>query len=234
MSIKNKTRGLAAVLGGCVVGASALVALAPAAAADGCSDVAVVFARGTGEPAGVGAVGQSFIDSLRSKLRGDSVSTYAVNYPASDDFMKAAEGAGDLNAQVTSIAASCPNTSIVMGGYSQGAAVVDLVAADPAQAFGFGQPISPDVAAHVAAVAVFGNPSMKIGKPLVANSPLLGARTVELCNANDPVCSPGEDRAAHSQYPQSGLTAEAASFVAGQVRAGGPDSAQLASAITPQ
>jgi hypothetical protein len=32
--------------------------------ADRCVDVDVVFARGTGEPAGVGQVGQAFVDSL--------------------------------------------------------------------------------------------------------------------------------------------------------------------------
>lgn len=38
----------------------------PSAAADPCPDSEVVFARGTGEPPGVGRVGQAFIDSLRS------------------------------------------------------------------------------------------------------------------------------------------------------------------------
>ena len=206
------------VLAGCLVGAAGLVAVAPAASAAACSDVQVLFARGTGEPVGIGRTGQAFVDSLRGDLKGESISVSAVNYPASDDFMQAVAGARDAAAQVQSIAATCPATSIVLGGYSQGAAVVDLITADPAQTFGFGVPMSPEVADHVAAVAVFGNPSQKIGRPLTANSPLYGAKTVELCNGADPVCSPGDDRAAHSLYPQAGLTDQAASFVADRVR----------------
>ena len=58
----------------------------PAAAADPCPDVEVVFARGTTEPPGVGGVGQAFVDSLRSQLGDRSVGLYAVDYPASRDF----------------------------------------------------------------------------------------------------------------------------------------------------
>ena len=40
----------------------------PSASAATCPDVDVVFARGTGEPPGVGGVGQSFVDALRTQL----------------------------------------------------------------------------------------------------------------------------------------------------------------------
>lgn len=223
-------------LAGCVLGAASLVGFAPAASAAACSDVQVLFARGTGEPVGVGRVGQAFVDSLKGDLRGETVAVSAVNYPASDDFMQAVAGANDAAAQVQSIAASCPDTSIVLGGFSQGAAVVDLITADPAQAFGFGVPMSPEVANHVAAVAVFGNPSQKIGRPLVANSPLYGTKTIELCNGADPVCSSGDDRAAHSQYPQAGLTDQAASFAADRVKGHTPGApvSEMAAGIAPR
>ena len=58
----------------------------PSASAQPCPDVEVVFARGTGEPPGVGGVGQAFVDALRSKVGGKSVDVYPVNYPASSDF----------------------------------------------------------------------------------------------------------------------------------------------------
>ena len=43
---------------------------------------------------------------------------------------------------------------------------------------GFAQPMPADVADHVAAVAVFGNPSIRLlGGPLTALSPLYGYKT---------------------------------------------------------
>ena len=45
----------------------------PPAAAQGCPDIEVLFARGTGDPPGIGDVGQAFVDSLRSKVGGRSV-----------------------------------------------------------------------------------------------------------------------------------------------------------------
>ncbi|WP_264027510.1 cutinase family protein [Mycolicibacterium pyrenivorans] len=196
---------------------------ASADAAESCPDVEVVFARGTAEPAGLGRVGQAFVEELRSDLGGRSVNVYAVNYPASYDFLQSApQGADDTSAHVQATVASCPDTSIVLGGYSQGAAVVDLITADPNATFGFGRPMPPAVADHVAAVAVLGNPSDKIGRPLTAISPLYGAKTIELCNGMDPVCSDGDNRAAHSLYVESGLASQAAQFVSGKVAAPAP------------
>lgn len=196
---------------------------ASAQAAESCSDVEVVFARGTAEPAGLGLVGQAFVDDLRSALGGRTVSSYAVNYPASYDFLQSAPlGADDASAHIQATAAACPDTSIVVGGYSQGAAAVDLITADPNAAFGFGRPMPAAVADHVAAVAVFGNPSTKIGRPLTAISPLYGAKTIDLCNGADPVCSNGDDRPAHSQYVQAGFPQQAADFVASRIPAQSP------------
>ncbi len=206
---------------------------ASADAADSCPDVAVVFARGTAEPAGVGRVGQAFVDDLQGDLGGRNVSVYAVNYPASYDFLQSApQGAGDASAYIQATAASCPDTSIVLGGYSQGAAVVDLITADPSATFGFGQPMPSAVAGHVGAVAVFGNPSDKIGRSLAAVSPLYGAKTIDLCNGADPVCSDGEDRAAHSLYPESGLVTQAANFVSGRLAGHNPPDVVITASAT--
>ena len=182
----------------------------------------MVFARGTDEPVGVGREGQAFIDSLKSNLRGKTVGVYAVNYPADHDFMQATAGAADAAAHVQLTTSTCPNTKIVLGGYSQGAAVIDGITGDPARLFGLGQPMPPEVADHVAAVAVFGNPLNRFGGPLTALSPLYGAKTIDLCNGADPVCSDGDDRAAHSLYVESGLTSQAATFVAGRLNGHGP------------
>jgi len=107
---------------------------------------------------------------------------------------------------------TCPATKIVLGGYTQGAAVVDIITVADQPTLGFAQPMPANVADHVAAVAVFCNPSIRLlGGPLNALSPVYG------CNGADPVCSNGDDVAAHSPYVQSGLAAQAAQFVADRV-----------------
>ncbi len=186
----------------------------PAAAAAPCPDVEVVFARGTTEPPGVGGIGQVFVDSLRSQLGGRSVGVYPVNYPASRDFVNSAPaGRDDASTHIQSTAANCPNTKMVLGGYSQGAAVVDLATnAMPAQ-----------VADHVAAAAIFGGPrssfadSLSVG-PQSGIGPLYAAKAIELCVPNDPICFEGGwDWGAHAAYIQSGMVDQAAAFAASRL-----------------
>lgn len=181
--------------------------------ADGCPDIEVVFARGTNEDPGLGRIGNAFVGSLRSKVGGRSVGTYAVGYPASYDFLAAANGANDASGHVQWMMENCPNTRLVLGGYSQGAAVIDVISAVPFPAVGFNAPLPPNAPDHVAAIAVFGNPSAKIGLPMTS-SPVWGARSIDLCNGGDPICGPGEDVEAHRAYT-GGPTNQAAGFVAG-------------------
>ena len=194
------------------VGSLLLTPAAPARAAD-CPDIEVVFARGTNEDPGLGRIGNAFVNSLRGKVGGRSVGTYAVNYPASYDFLAAAAGANDASGHIQWMVNNCPNTRLVLGGYSQGAAVIDVIAAVPVPAIGFNAPLPPNVPAHVAALAVFGNPSAKVGLPLTV-SPVWGPRAIDLCNPGDPICTSGEDVAAHRAY-DGGPADQAASFVAG-------------------
>src|ERR1700756_194793 len=183
------------------------------ASAGPCPDAEVVFARGTNEPPGVGGVGQAFIDSLRSQARGRSVGVYAVNYPATDDFVRSSlAGAGDARAHVQATVANCPNTRMVLGGYSQGAGVIDMATND----------LPPQVADHVAAVAVFGNPESAFARTLGAGrlptiSPLYQPKTIDLCVPNDPICSEARNPTAHVLYVQTGMTNQAASFAAGRL-----------------
>ncbi|MCV7263099.1 cutinase family protein [Mycolicibacterium poriferae] len=199
--------------------AATAVVLGPGATvaqAQGCPDIEVIFARGTDDTPGLGRVGGAFVDSLRGKVGGRSVNAYAVNYPASFDFLAAAGGANDASRQVQFMMANCPGTRMVLGGYSQGAAVIDIIAAVPFPAVGFTNPLPPNAPDFVAAVAVFGNPTAKVGLPMTA-SPVWGTRSIDLCTVGDPVCSDGDSVPAHSAYVSSGLTNEAASFVAGLV-----------------
>ena len=199
---------------------------APASAAP-CPDVEVTFARATSEPPGVGGVGQAFVDSLRSQVRGRSVGVYPVNYPASFDFAPSASaGASDASAHVQSMAANCPATRLVLGGYSQGAMVIDLITIAQFPVAGFTPATLPeDVADHVAAVAVFANPADRyLGAPISAISPWYGAKAIDLCAPGDPICAIGGTLApptqdellspAHLSYQQSGMPSQAAAFTA--------------------
>lgn len=183
-----------------------------------CPDVQVVFARGTGEPPGAGRVGEAFADSLRSLVNGKSVDVYGVEYPASHDFLRAIDGVNDAGVFIQNMAESCPQTKMVLGGYSQGAAVVDILTATGRPILGFTSPLPETVADHIAAVAVFGNPSNRIGDPLTALSPLYGSKAIDLCNGADPVCSNGDAIPAHSLYVEAGMATQAAQFVAGRLK----------------
>jgi cutinase len=185
----------------------------PVATAMVCNDIEVVFARGTNEDPGIGRVGQAFVNDLRTLVGGRSLGVYAVNYPASYDFLAAANGANDASAHIQNVVNSCPNTRLVLGGYSQGAAIIDVLAAVPFPVIGFTNPLPPNVPGRVAALAVFGNPSTRVGIPLTS-SPVYGARSIDLCNPGDPICSPGDDVPAHRSYGPDGTARQAAIFVA--------------------
>jgi cutinase len=151
---------------------------------------------------------------LRGKVGGRSVGTYAVVYPADYDFLAAANGANDASAHVQFMMGACPDTRLVLGGYSQGAAAIDVIAAVPLPVLGFNNPLPPNAPDHVAALVAFGNPSAKLGLPLTA-SPVWGGRSLDLCNGGDPICQTnGQSVAAHRAYP-GGPTNQAASFAAG-------------------
>ena len=204
------------------------------AADDSCSAVEVVFARGTNEAPGVGATGQSFVDALTARLPGKTVDVYGVNYPASMNFGQAADGVADASNRIQSIAASCPSTKIVLGGYSQGAAVAGYTTTDSVPAgfdlpAGITGPMPPAVASHVAAVVLFGTPDAWIMNLLDRSAPPITigqsyiAKTLQLCATGDPVCFPGGlDRSAHSSYKNNGMADQAADFAVGQLNGGVP------------
>jgi cutinase len=201
----------------------------PFASAAPCPDIEVLFARGTFEPVGVGGTGQAFVDSLRSKVGEKSVDVYPVNYPASLDFKTAADGVIDATNKIRDVVATCPNTKMVLGGYSQGAAVMAYATEDAIPAGytlppGITGPMAPAVADHVAAVALFGKPSsgflqmIYTGAPPITVSELYAGKTVDLCIPEDNICSPGgNDNAAHNLYAVNGMADQAADFAARQL-----------------
>jgi hypothetical protein len=85
-------------------------------------------------------------------------------------------------------------------------------------------PLPPDVADHVAAVALFGKPSARfmhaINDPPIALGPQYVPKTVDLCVDNDLVCdSHGTSFSAHTEYEETGMVDQGVTFVASQLRA---------------
>jgi cutinase len=203
-----------------------LSAFAPSASAQPCPDVEVVFARGTAEDPGLGPTGQAFVDSLRPRVAPRSMNVYAVNYPATMEFPTAIDGVRDASAHIRSTAANCPTTQMVLGGFSQGAAVMGFVTSNvipDGAPEGVPNPMPPDVASHVAAVALFGRPNDRfmraINQPPVVVGPLYAAKTIDLCVPDDLVCSSGLDFNAHTQYAETGMVDQAATFTTGHLTA---------------
>lgn len=211
-------------------GSALLNAPSPTAVAAPCPDVEVVFARGSGEPPGVGGVGGSFVDALRGQIGSRSLDVYAVDYPASTDFsspefpLTVIDGIRDAADHIQSMVSNCPGTREVLGGYSQGAAVAGYVtsAAVPpgVPASMVPEPLAPEVANHVAAVTLFGTPSPEFlsqyGAPQIAIGPLYQPKTIELCADGDDICAGGSTSptVAHTLYAVNGMAGQAANFAA--------------------
>jgi hypothetical protein len=214
------------------VSASVLASAIPVAAADPCPDVQVVFARGTDDPPGVGPTGQAFVDSLRPRVGAKSLDVYPVNYPATHDWRSASEeGIRDAGAHVVSMAHDCPNTKMVLGGYSQGAAVMGFVTSaevpngiDPATV---PKPLDPEVANHVSSVVLYALPNDRamnfFGAPPVVIGPLYQAKTIKVCAAEDPICADGMNFGVHMSYPSNvAVIDKGAAFAADRLGEGGP------------
>lgn len=216
--------GLAAIIAAAVAllpvisaGHTGSVAVANAAP---CPPVEVVFARGRTEPAGVGTLGNAFVSALRAKTN-KNIGVYAVRYPADNEVDI---GANDMSGHIQYMMNNCPDTRLVVGGYSLGAAVADVVLAVPFTGFGFKTPLAAGADGHIAAVALFGNGAAWVG-PITRFSPVYADRTIELCHGADPICNPADPDTWKNNWPDhlagayidGGMVNQAADFVAGRL-----------------
>ncbi|WP_109403005.1 cutinase family protein [Mycolicibacter heraklionensis] len=214
MNLRNTVRtfAAAAMLTGTLVAAP--VGL-PLAIAEPCPDAEVVFARGSGQPVGLGDVGDAFVGSLQEQLAGLNVNVYPVEYPASTDYRNSAVlGESDATAHIQATVANCPKTKLVLGGYSQGASVIAMSS----------NALPAPVANHVVAVALFGPPSSPYstslwGGPLPVLASSYRPKTIDFCLTGDIYCEDSGSVVPHLMYVQDGKTVEAATFVASRLTA---------------
>ncbi|MFT4128025.1 MAG: cutinase family protein [Gordonia sp. (in: high G+C Gram-positive bacteria)] len=216
------------------------IGAAPPAAAAPCPDVQVIFARGTGEaPRPVGHTGKSFATALMAGLPGRSVGIHGINYAASGDygnllnFIKSVrDGVEGTQARIHKVINACPSTKIVLGGFSQGAAIVGYalssqirLPAELALAQGaMPRPMPAHFADHVAAIVLFAAPSnnwlRSIGAPPITISPAYSAKTTRYCLPLDNICDGstfGPPNPVHTIYPLAGPTASGATFALSRI-----------------
>lgn len=210
----------ALVFGVLLIAPQTFTSLTPSANAQSCPDAEVIFARGRTEPPGVGSLGNAFISALRSKTN-KNIDVYAVQYPADN---QVDVGANDMSGRIQYMMNTCPNTRLVLGGYSLGAAVTDVVLALPFDFFGFKAPLPPGADQHIAAVALFGNGITWAG-PIGNFNPVYRDRTIDLCHGADPICSPADPHTWEGNWPEhwqgayidAGMPNQAADFVAARL-----------------
>ncbi|PQE31035.1 hypothetical protein CJF32_00006062 [Rutstroemia sp. NJR-2017a WRK4] len=155
---------------------------APASkAATACTAMTVIFARGTTEPGTLGTLtGPPFIAALSAAVGADQMSVQGVPYPADiPGFLAGGDKAGSamMASMITQTLASCPDTKIVMSGYSQGGQLVHNAA----------KMLPAATMAKVNSVVIFGDPDN--GAPVTGAS---AANTKVICHAGDNICAHGD------------------------------------------
>jgi hypothetical protein len=197
-----------------------------AAAPVSCGDYHWIGAAGSGQRdgaglaanGGMGAVVYQSYQQLRSDLaaNGQTITAEAVQYPAAPvpleggiggwmDFMDSVDDGTDAAAeQFEAFTAQCPDTKVVLAGYSQGAMVIhrnlyDLaddphVAAALLIADGDRLPVDTTINLGSAALAPGLGKGVAQEHSFLADTdtsplpPVIGARTVSVCDVGDPVC----------------------------------------------
>lgn len=206
-----------------------------------CPDMAVLFARGTAELGtsvillsladdiygsspwlmsnSIGNVGlytgPSFFTALRNYINGTStMAVQGVPYPASIGGFLA--GGSPLGSNVMAdlankTASACPNTKIIMSGYSQGAQVVHNAmqkVAAMSNTTATPNNTNVDVASRISSVVLFGDPRNGTAVPGIDQ-----ARVLSLCNAQDNICAKGGDKITLDHLTYNRNAPQAAMFV---------------------
>lgn len=156
--------------------------------------------------------GPSFFTALRNYINGTStMAVQGVPYPASiGGFLAGGSplGSGVMADLANKTASACPNTKIIMAGYSQGAQVVHNAMEKVAAMSNTTGTNNVDVASRVSSVVLFGDP-----RNGTAVAGVDQARVLSLCNAQDDICAKGGDKITLDHLTYNRNAPQAAMFV---------------------
>ncbi|KAI4678326.1 uncharacterized protein J4E88_006847 [Alternaria novae-zelandiae] len=176
----------------------------------GCKPMTVLFARGTTELGNMGSIaGPPFAIALGAMMGGaGNVAVQGIQYPADvPGFLVGGDkGGSQLMAQmVGQVRAQCPDTTLVMAGYSQGGQLVHNAA----------DMLSAEDSAFVSSAVIFGDPNngKPVGKVAAANTKIICAPGDLICAGQPIILAP------HLSYGAN--AAQAARFVMSNMAAGG-------------
>ena len=208
-------------------------------AAAGCGDYHWIGAAGSGQRdaaglmanGGMGPVVYQSFQQLQTQLAasGKTITAEAVQYPAAPvpvdggiggwmgfmDSVKA--GASAAAKQYDAFTQRCPDTMVVLAGYSQGAMVIHRnlhdLANDPHVAAALliadGDRLPTDTTVNLGSTAAVPGPGEGVAQehsflasaPTSPLPPALGARTVSVCDVGDPVCDASPDTTTDTLSP---------------------------------
>ncbi|KAK4118998.1 carbohydrate esterase family 5 protein [Parathielavia appendiculata] len=182
-----------------------------------CPQVHIFGARETTAPAGYGT-SQGLVNMVKQAYPGST--SEAINYPACGGQSQcggvsydnsARQGTQAVVQAVTSFNQRCPNTKIVLIGYSQGGQIMDN-----ALCGGAGATLTGNALAAVKAAIFMGDPHNVVGLPYNVGtcqaqgfaarprgfqcSPASPSIIQSYCDSTDPYCCTGNDANSHQQY----------------------------------
>ncbi|KAI0817271.1 carbohydrate esterase family 5 protein [Xylaria sp. FL0064] len=185
---------------------------------ESCSDLHVFGARETTAPPGFGTAA-TVVNLIQRAY--PAASTESIIYPAAGGNMygmSVAAGVRAVAAQTNSYFQKCPNTTIVMVGYSQGAQIVDDAFCGGPDGFSLNttrESVSAGASRMVAAIILMGNPRNIPGRvgnvgnataggfasrPIGYQCPTFGNIIRSYCDEADPFCAKGNSSATHQGY----------------------------------
>ncbi|KAI1130278.1 carbohydrate esterase family 5 protein [Nemania abortiva] len=185
-----------------------------------CSSLHIFGARETTAPPGFGTAA-TVVDLIKRVY--PTATTESIMYPAAGGNLygaSVAAGIRAVSAQTNTYFQSCPNSVMVVVGYSQGAQIVDDAFCGGPDGFSLNttrESISAGVSRKVAAIIMMGNPRNIPGRvgnignatvggfaarPMGYQCPAFANIIRSYCDEADPFCAKGNSSATHQGYGQ--------------------------------
>ncbi|KAK7598868.1 related to acetylxylan esterase precursor [Fusarium oxysporum] len=176
----------------------------------------LIVARGSLEPEGPGAMG-ILAEEIIKLIPGSDME--ALVYPALyNEYVESqTEGVRTMNSVINNYVKNCPDTGLILMGYSQGAHVtMDTMCGASSEGFPGTLSQPSYITDNVAAIIAMGDPSLTEGQPFLVgtsegsgifprNLPIgcnsIASKTVSICDKGDPYCEAGgKDLSVHLSY----------------------------------